>query len=180
MATVENVKDRIIFQKINYSLVEQVKRFCLAVIKESYNYDYQKDWAYDLDNLFEINDYYRENLHGAFFVATINDEVVATAAIRSLSGAPDILNSMAKYFINPQEVAMVTRVYVKKELRGQGIGEKMNNLIEEEALLHNYSMMYLNASRVPDAVSFWKKMAYQEIFTEDDVYQTTHMKKNLI
>lgn len=180
MVTVKNVKNSLTFQKINYNLADQVKRFCLAVIKESYNYDYQKDWAYDLDNLFKVNDYYCENLRGSFFVATINDEVVATAAIRSLSGAPDILNSMAKYFINPQEVAMVTRVYVKKELRGQNIGQKIYQLLEEDALLKNYSMMYLNASKVPDAVSFWQKMAYQGIETEDDVYQTTHMKKNLI
>jgi GNAT superfamily N-acetyltransferase len=180
MDIAKTVKNNIKILRLPFNLLEDAKSFCLSVIKEVYDYHYQKEWAYDLDYLFKTNDFYTDDKKGLFVIALINDEIVATAAIRSLNSAPDISEKLKDRFINTKEVAIINRVYVKKEYRGQGVGKKIYDFLENEALFYNYSILYLNASKKTDALSFWKKNGYQDFLTEPDIYQTTHLEKYLL
>ena len=180
MDIVKNAGKKISISRLNENNLDLVIDFCSSVVEEVYSYHHEKDWAYDLDLLFKDGDPYSEINKGFFAVLMFESEIVGTAAIRSLSSASDISFSMRDYFSNSNEVAIVNRVYIKKAFRGSGLGALAYNFIERQALLLNYSLAYLSASKKPDSFSFWKKMNYEEFLSEDDKYMTSHMKKNLI
>lgn len=156
------------------------RAFCLSTIKEFYNFDYRKDWHEDLDSLClaGAGNHYAPVNRGAFWYLTGSDgEIVATAGVRHLEWKPAILEAFKERYPDPRRIASLWRLYVRKDLRGAGIGRKLNALAEAEAVKLGYDTMYLHASSDAAAtISFWKAMGYEDI---GEYEFSTHFDKRL-
>ena len=143
------------------------RQFCLDVIKEFYGFDYRPDWHADLDSLLcqpHVNHYSMAN-RGAFWVLLDNEGLIqATAGIRHLGWKPAIAAAFADRYGSGRDVASLWRVYVKRELRRQGLGRWLNAYSEREASARGFAHMYLHASADAKAtLGFWKASGYQAI-----------------
>ena len=70
----------------------------------------------------------------------------------------------------PEDVAKVERVAVRKAYRGQGIGEAMMNLLEAEADDRGYETVLLHAQTAVE--EFYEKLGYETVsgvFEEDGI-----------
>lgn len=156
------------------------RRFCLDTIKEFYGFDYNPDWHVDIDSLLrpEAETHYAAPNRGAFW--TLSDtagDIVATVGVRGLWYKPAIVEAFRDRYTDPGKVGSLWRLYVRKDLRGQGLGKKLNRLVEEEAVKLGYSSMYLHASSdAAAAIGFWKSVGYEDL---GEYEFSTHFDKKL-
>lgn len=158
----------------------EARAFCLAVIKEFYDFDYNPDWHADLDSLLlsaEHNQYSRLN-RGAFWTLSDPDgAIIATAGIRALRWKPKVVEAFSKRYPDPDKIGSLWRVYVRKDRRGSGIGKWFNRVVEDAALELGYEAMYLHAtSHAAATIGFWSASGYTNIGEWDE---TTHFDKPL-
>ncbi len=158
----------------------EARDFCLAVIKEFYDFDYRPDWHVDLDSLTwpaEANHYAGRN-RGAFWLLRGGDgALVATAGIRGLGWKPQLLAEFAERYGEGDRVASLWRVYVRRDRRRHGLGRWLGRLAEQEAAAMGYRTMYLHASSDAAAtIAFWHAAGYQEI---GESASSTHFDKAL-
>ncbi len=143
------------------------RQFCLDVIKEFYGFDYRPDWHADLDSLLSpaAENHYSAVNRGAFWTLSArNGDLIATAAIRHLGWKPNLVTAFAERYSNPEDVASLWRVYVRKEARGKRLGTWLNDLSEREAARLGYASMYLHAtSDAAATIGFWTAKGYQRI-----------------
>ena len=93
-----------IIQMYDDSRMDEVREVVLGVLLEhGFEYDRLKD-----ADLKDINSYYLSK-DGAFFVGIDNGRVVGTAGVRKLE----------------ENMCEIRRIYLKKEYRGKGNGEKL-------------------------------------------------------
>lgn len=93
-----------IIQRYDDSRQEEVREVVLEVLLEhGFEYDRLKD-----ADLKDINGYYFAK-GGTFFVGLANDRVIGTAGVRKLDG----------------NLCEIRRIYLKKDYRGKGNGEKL-------------------------------------------------------
>lgn len=158
----------------------QARQFCLDTIKEFYGFDYRRDWHGDLDSLLlpAVDNHYSRHHSGGFW--TLGDatgEVVATAGIRHLAWKPNIVTMFPGRYRRGEEVASLWRVYVRKDLRGRGLGRWLAALCETEAAGLGYRVMYLHAtSDALATLAFWQAVGYREIGTCET---STHFDKEI-
>lgn len=156
------------------------RRFCLDTIKEYYGFDYNPDWHLDIDSLLrpEAEAHYAAPNRGAFW--TLSDtagDIVATVGVRGLWYKPAIVEAFRDRYPDPEKVGSPWRLYVRKDLRGQGLGRKLSRLAEEEAVKLGYSSMYLHASSDAAAtIGFWKSVGYEDL---GEYEFSTHFDKKL-
>ncbi len=142
----------------------QARQFCLDTILEFYGYAYRSDWHADLDSLLlpAAQNQYSSVHRGAFWtVLDAGGAIVATAGIRHLAWKPNVLAMFPDRYPQGEEVASLWRVYIRKDLRGQGLGRWLAQLAEAEAERLGYRTLYLHATS--DAVatlSFWQASGY--------------------
>lgn len=158
----------------------EARQFCLDTIKEHYGFDYRPDWHEDLDSLLlppSTNHYSREH-RGAFWILrNQGGEIVATAAIRHLGWKPNIVTIFPERYARGEDVASIWRVYVRKNLRGHGLGRWLTALCEQEATRLEYRTMYLHAtSDALATIAYWKAVGYRIIEADGT---TTHFDKRL-
>jgi GNAT superfamily N-acetyltransferase len=143
------------------------RAFCLGVIKEFYGFDYRPDWHGDLDSLKKpaAQCHFSAANRGAFWTLTdAGGNIVATTGIKTLSWHPNVLESLPGRYPRPDTVATLMRAYVRKDLRGSGIGRYLNTLCEGEARRLGYTTLYLHASSdTPATIAFWTKRGYAPI-----------------
>lgn len=143
------------------------RQFCLDVIKEFYGFDYRPDWHADIDSLLlpAAGNHYSSLNRGAFWVLLDSQgNIRATAGIRHLGWKPAILAAFAHRYGDGRDVASLWRVYVRKEHRGQGLGNWLNALSEREAMRLGFARMYLHASSDAAAtLGFWRARGYENI-----------------
>ncbi|MFL8952676.1 GNAT family N-acetyltransferase [Helcococcus kunzii] len=66
------------------------------------------------------------------------------------------------------------KLYLSDEAKGQGLGVKLVQYIEEKAKEQGYSKMYLEShSNLKAAISLYKKMGYKQMDRPDFVVHTT-------
>lgn len=93
-----------IIQMYDDSRMDEVREVVLGVLLEHcFEYDRLKD-----ADLKDINSYYLSK-DGAFFIGIDNGRVVGTAGVRKLE----------------ENMCEIRRIYLKKEYRGKGNGEKL-------------------------------------------------------
>lgn len=93
-----------IIQMYDDSRMDEVREVVLGVLLEhGFEYDRLKD-----ADLKDINSYYLSK-DGAFFIGIDNGRVVGTAGVRKLE----------------ENMCEIRRIYLKKEYRGKGNGEKL-------------------------------------------------------
>lgn len=157
------------------------REFCLSVIKEVYGLDYNPEWHFDLDSLGTSTDLYVKNNRGKFYIIKSGKEIVATIGLRPLSTKPAIAKRFRTRYSNIKTVGSIWRAYVKKDLRGQGLGSKLVQLIERDANKLGYKLVYLHSSAdQSNAVKFWQKMGYTAFATDDNNERTIHFDKQLV
>ena len=143
------------------------RAFCLGVIKEFYGFDYRPDWHGDLDSLEKT----AEECHfsaancGAFWTLTdAQGKIAATTGIKKLSWHPNVLEALPGRYPNPEKVATLMRAYVRKDLRGSGIGRTLNEMCESEAKRLGYATLYLHANTdTPATIAFWTARGFRPI-----------------
>ena len=157
------------------------RAFCLCVIKEFYGFDYRPDWHADLDSLQmpAAQSHFSSLNAGALW--TLNEAggaAIATAGIKRLTWHPNVLASLPGRYPRPEKVATLIRAYVRKDLRGRGIGRFLCSLCEEEARRLGYETIYLhaNADAAP-TIEFWKSRGYTPL---GDFGDSTHFDKPLV
>ena len=145
------------------------RTFCLGVIKEFYGFDYRADWHADLDSLEKPASqcHFSAINNGAFWTLIAADgSIAATTGIKRLTWHPNVLEALPGRYPSPATVATLMRAYVRKNLRGGGIGRLLNALCENEARNLGYATLYLHAnSDTPATIAFWTKRGYTPIGT---------------
>jgi GNAT superfamily N-acetyltransferase len=140
------------------------RAFCLGVIKEFYGFDYRPDWHGDLDSLIKSprESHFSAENRGAFWtLIDASGAIAATAGIKRLAWHSNVLGALPGRYPEPEQVATLMRAYVRKELRGGGIGRFLNALCEEEARRLGYKALYLHASSdAPSTIAFWIRRGY--------------------
>ena len=150
----------------------QARGFCLAVIKEVYGFDYRPDWHADLDALTgpASGNPYAAAQGGAFLVLRKSaGALAATAAVQALAFKPRVAARLAGRYPDPSRVAHLARVYVRRDLRGGGLGRRLAAMAERRAAALGYARIYLHAhSATAATIGFWRGRGYAEIGTAED------------
>lgn len=150
---------------------DEARAFCLAVIKEFYDFDYRPDWHADLDSLTlgpERSWYSRRN-RGAFWTVRAEDgALVGTAGLYHLGWKARLAADLADRYPDPERIPQLVRVYIRKDQRGRHIGRWLNEVAEAEAGRLGFTTLYLHASvDAPATLGFWRGRGYAEIAAGD-------------
>lgn len=149
----------------------EARAFCLEVIKEFYGFDYRPDWHADLDSLplDPARSWYSARNRGAFWIARLPDgSIGATIGLYHLGWKQRLAADLAKRYPRPEDVPQLVRAYVRKDLRGHGIGRWLNDVVEAQARELGFKTLYLHASADASAtLGFWRGRGYREIASGD-------------
>ena len=120
--------------------------------------------------------YYIEPQRNNFFIACVDGDIVATAAIRAYDNDYEFF----KDSYTKENTASIWRLMVDGNYRRMGLARKLVNVMEEFAVNKNYDKIYLHTHRYLDAaLPFWKSVGYKITVEEDDYDETSHMIKIL-
>jgi GNAT superfamily N-acetyltransferase len=140
------------------------RTFCLDTIREFYGVKYRPDWHDDLDSLLqprEANHYATYHRGGFWVLRNAEGIIIGTAGVRGLKWKPALIEA---FYDQADAIASLWRVYVRRDLRGCGIGRWLNALAEREAARMRYTTMYLHASADARAtIVFWRSAGYRQI-----------------
>lgn len=159
---------------------DEARRFCLAVIREFYGFDYRADWHADLDALAAGGDASPYAPHRGGIFALLRDpagDLIGTAGLHRLGWKPALTARLAHRYPEPDAVGMVARVYVRRDRRGGGEGSQLLAAIESAAPALGYATLYLHASSDAAAtMAFWRRRGYRDFGTLDF---STHFDKSI-
>lgn len=156
------------------------RRFCLDTIEQVYGIGYRPDWHADLDGLClgaELNRYAAMH-RGTFWTLSDPDgAIVATAGIHHLGWKPATCGLFPGRYPSPDQVGSMSRVYIRSDLRGAGVGTWLVRLVEAEAAAMGYRTLYLHAaSDTPASLAFWRSCGYAAFGTCDT---STHFDRQI-
>lgn len=158
---------------------DELRRFCLSVIKQTYGYGYDPHWHADLTALGTDDDVYAAAAGGDWQVIRRSGRIVACGGLRSLqSHAASAARFQDRYA--DTAVGALWRVYVHPRHQGQGLGAAVVARLEAAARTHGYDLLYLHTSdRNPAAVRFWQARGFKMFLREHSDDRTVHMEKSL-
>ena len=157
----------------NFDEIRDAKSFLYNQIKEVYDIGPTPEFHYDIEGLEE---YYILPERNNFFVALVEDKIVATAAIRAYDRDYEFFRGV----YTEDDTASIWRLMVDKDYRRHGIARKLVARMEEFAKKEGYDRIYLHTHRYLEAApAFWKSLGYEITVQEDDYDETNHMIKNL-
>ena len=157
----------------NFDEIRDAKSFLYNQIKEVYDIGPTPEFHYDIEGLEE---YYILPERNNFFVALVEDKIVATAAIRAYDRDYEFFRGV----YTEDDTASIWRLMVDKDYRRHGIARKLVAEMEEFAKKEGYDRIYLHTHRYLEAApAFWKSLGYEITVQEDDYDETNHMIKNL-
>ncbi|MFL8906477.1 GNAT family N-acetyltransferase [Helcococcus kunzii] len=118
--------------------------------------------AYFDSNLDNLSEYYNQlNTNRVYYVILDDNE--------NLLGGVGM-----EAFENIDNCVEMQKLYLSDEAKGQGLGVKLVQYIEEKAKKQGYSKMYLEShSNLKAAISLYKKMGYKQMDRPDFVVHTT-------
>lgn len=142
------------------------REFCLEMIRDTYAIDYNPVWHADLDSLVKPADdnWYSAANRGAFCVVhDAQNRLIATGGLHGFSLKPATANRLGHRYPNHAEVCQLVRVYLRPQLRGQGLGTRIVALLEQRATQLGYITSYLHADAEANAtLNFWQRCHYRE------------------
>lgn len=159
-------------EKLQHDMIPFVKAFMLGVIKQEFGYDYNPEWHKDID---ELDRTYLQNTKAAFYVAIEHeDSIVGTIAARPYDKAYEVFKN--KY--SHKNTLSIWRHYIKKELRGQGIGTLLLERIMEFSSHSGYKYIYLHTQKtIPGSLEYWLAKGFSITNDSNDDFQTVHLEK---
>lgn len=150
-----------IIRRPKISELPLVRDFMLAIIKNDFGYDFNPQWHWDIENILST---YLKSSQSILLVAFENHEIVGTIAARPYDN-----NTLG-----------IWRHYIKKELRGLGIGKQLYLKVEEFAQKYQYQYLYLHTQKtILGSKEYWQKRGFQITLEKADEWQTVHMEKKI-
>ncbi len=124
---------------------EQVRNLIFDVLEGEFGH-HSKSGRPDVKN---ISEHYQKDSKSNFWVALDeNDSVVGTIALSNLN----------------ENIGNLRRLYVKTEMRGQGIAGKLFSVLLDFAKGHGYKEIYLSTwETATDALRFYEKHDFERI-----------------
>lgn len=138
--------------------VEGARSVMLDTFYHVFGYGYRAQWHHDVVDL--AGAYLRPRRH-ALFVATLDDHVVGTTAVRAAApSSPPHPRFLAERY-PADRTAQLFRVYVRPEHRRHGLARTMVDLaVRFVTGQPSYRALYLHTdTRVPGAEAFWRSVA---------------------
>lgn len=155
------------------------RQFCLNMIKETYGFEYRKDWHSDLDSLLDKNGMYSIYNNGDFVVILDGDKIVASGGLRDIKTKPELYKQFSSRYKN-KKIGSIWRVYVHPDYRKKGLATRIVNYLENKAIELGYELLYLHTSKVyPIAINFWNSLNYKTFLEEDTQDLVVHMEKEI-
>lgn len=140
---------------------EKIKEFMFGIIKNDFGYEFNPEWHWDI---LELEKTYLDDKSILLF-EELNGEVIATIA-----GRP----------YDKSSTLGIWRHYVKKELRGKGIGTKLLQKFEKKAKEKGYKKLYLHTQKtITGSLEYWLSKGYKITLDSGDELQTVHLEKIL-
>ena len=162
-------------QKDNISDYD-VQKFLLSMIKEEYGYGFTPTYHHDIVNM---EKYYLEPKNNKFFLAIHHNthKLIGTIGISAYDKDFPILKGL----YNPETTASISRVFVDKPYRRNGIASSLVECGEKFCKENGYEKIYLHTHKtVNGALNFWLSNNYRIVEDTDNNFKTVHMDKNLI
>ncbi|KXK59390.1 acetyltransferase [Micromonospora rosaria] len=138
-----------------------------------FGYGYRPEWHFDVIDL--DGTYLRPERH-ALFVATLDEQVVGTTAVRAAGPkSPPHPGFLAERYPDAT-TAQLFRVYVHPGHRRRGLARALVDLaVAFVAGQPGYRRLYLHTDTgVPGAESFWRSVAVPVHDARDDTCRTVH------
>ncbi|MDR6100576.1 GNAT superfamily N-acetyltransferase [Agrobacterium larrymoorei] len=155
--------------------------YCLKIIKDFYNIDHTPEWHADLDSLVTTSNtnWYSSLNKGAFWICqNERAEIIGSCGIYSMRWKPATLRRLSKYYSDGSGVCQLSRMYVREDLRGCGIGSSIEKEASLEAIQLQYNQIYLHAdSRATDTLAYWTARKYLQIGRDEQLMIVDYNKK---
>lgn len=153
-----------------------VQKFIFNMINDEYGYGYIPDYHQDIINM---EKYYLEPENNNFFMAIHHNtkKIIGTIGI----SAYDKDFPLLKRFYDTKTTASLSRVFVDKPYRRNGIASALVKCGEKFCKEMGYEKVYLHTHKtVPGALDFWISNNYRIVKDTDNDLKTVHMDKKLI
>lgn len=158
---------------LNEKYVEETRRFMLSVIKGDFGYEYNPHWHSDIDRLHE---HYIENGNCHCLVCVLKREIVGTIAARPYDR--DYEKFRGRY--TPENTLGIWRHYIKKDLRGKGVGTVLLKNLESRVARSEYKYLYLHTQKtIPGSLEYWLAKGYEITWDTKDELKTVHLEKKV-
>ncbi len=146
---------------------EEVRSFCLRMIKEQYAIEYNEVWHADLDSLLLPDglNWFSTSNKGTFYVASCTEtgSVIAAGGLYNLNFKPSTQSRLQTKYEYTTSVCQIVRVYLDASYRRKGIGRQIVAVLEADARELGYQQCYLHAdAEAQNTLSFWRSMGYRE------------------
>jgi GNAT superfamily N-acetyltransferase len=152
--------------------LDRTKEFLLRIIKNDFGYDFNPEWHSDIIDLEKI---YIDDSRSCFFIIEDGEEIIGTIAGRPYHKDYPILK---KYNYTPENTLGIWRHYIRKDLRGKGLGTLLLNKLERFAKDNKYSKIYLHTQKtISGSLEYWLAKGYIITVESGDEFQTVHMEK---
>jgi putative acetyltransferase len=158
----------VVIKPIKEHQIEQAKQIVITVSLEIWQGELSAADLKRIDSMSDISNvksHYFDN-RGLFLVLVDGEQVVGTGAIRQLS----------------REICELKRMWFLKPYRGQGLGQKMAQILFDFARNEQYQKVRLdlaNEQRQFQAIHFYKKLGFYVIERYNDSPCTVFMEKVL-
>lgn len=152
-------------------LLEDVRAFCLRMIKVTYGYDYRQDWHNDLDSILDpANSFYFDGKKGAFFVIKAPDgSIIGSSGLRALTSRPDLMERFKEYFPASEQVGSHWRMYIDPVHRKKGMGKLLMAVRELQARRNGFTCIYHHCNKdAPRLRAYWEAHGYK-LIGEDEM-----------
>lgn len=141
--------------------------FCLQIINEVYDIDYNRYWHADLDSLLlpDEKNWFSSRNEGAFYLlrALGDNKPVAAGGLYNLRFKPSTRERLLPKYRADMNICQIVRVYLSAPYRGNGLGRQLVKLLEADAMELGYQSCYLHAdAQAKDTLRFWKSVGYEE------------------
>lgn len=152
---------------------DAARSYCLKIIKEFYNFDYTPLWHADLDSLITTShtNWYSSLNRGAFWICqNEGGDIVGTCGIYGMKWKPDTLGRLNFQYPDGSQVCQLSRMYIRDDMRGRGLGRKIEAQAVLEAKSLDYRDIYLHAdSNAIGTLAFWDACGYVRLGFETEL-----------
>jgi GNAT superfamily N-acetyltransferase len=152
--------------------IEEARAFMLHIIKEDFGYEFNPVWHKDI---VELESTYL-NDRSCFYIAEEDGKIIGTIAARPYDKSYAELSG--RY--TAENTLSIWRHYIRKDLRGKGIGKTLFNEVEKFVRSKYYRNLYLHTQRtIPGSLEYWLSRGFEITVEPGDEFQTVHMEKVL-
>lgn len=145
---------------------DDVRTFCLQMIKSAYGIDYTPLWHCDLDSflLARSDNWFSPERRGCFVVVRdLCGDIIASGGLYGLDCKPSLNERLRYRYSDVDHLCQIVRVYLEPRLRRKGLGTMIVAALESRASELNYTSSYLHADvEMPETLSFWRSQGYKE------------------